>query len=71
MNRITIGDLSLKLDQIQHSVWSIEEEVVKIFGAIARQKADLNEIKSILDLVNGKMDKIDIEITGLRSNNGE
>ena len=71
MVTITIGDLSLKLDQIQHSVWSFEEEVVKIFGAIARQKADLNEIKSILDLVNGKMDKIDIEITGLRSNNGE
>ena len=71
MDRITIGDLSLKLDQIQHSVWSIEEEVVKIFGAIARQKADLNEIKSILDLVNGKIDKIDLEITGLRSNNGE
>ena len=70
MVEITIKDLASRLDLIQHSVWSIEEMIIKTFGSIARQQKDIEEIKSTLDLINEKLNKLNKEIRGL-SNNSE
>jgi len=69
MVEITIKDLASRLDLIQNSVWSIEEMIIKTFGSIARQQKDIEEIKSTLDLINEKLNKLDKEIRGLRNNN--
>jgi len=70
MIKNTISELAVKLDRVQQGIWIIEEGVVKNLGSIAKQKADIDEIKSLLDIVNEKLDKLDIEISVLRSNNG-
>lgn len=58
-----------RLDLIQQSNWNIEEGVIKNQGNIEKQNATLSEIKSILELINGKLDKIDLEIRALRNLN--
>ena len=69
MGNTNIKDLVSKLDMIQQGVWSTEEETIKNSGNIAKQKADIKEIKTLLNLVNEKLDKLDVEMRGLRNGN--
>jgi len=68
MAEITIKDLMSKLDYVQHSIWSTEEIILKYSGSVAKQQKDIEEIKSTLDLINEKLNKLDKEISGLRNN---
>ena len=70
MAEMTIGDLAARLDLIQQAIWSTEDRVIKNLASVARQRADVDEIKSSLEIVHQKIDKLDAEIRGLR-NNGE
>ena len=70
MAEMTLEDLAARLDLIQQAVWSTEDRVIKNLASVARQRADVDEIKSSLELVHQKIDKLDAEIRGMR-NNGE
>lgn len=71
MAEISIRDLMSKLDYVQHSVWTTEEIILKYSGSVAKQQKDVEEIKSTLDLINEKLNKLDKEISGLRNNSEE
>lgn len=62
----TIEELMSKLDYVLHSVWSIEEMILKYSGNVAKLSKDIEEIKSFLDLLNEKLSNIKDEIKGLR-----
>ena len=68
MVEITNNDLVSRLDCIQNSVWSTEEIIIKNFGSVSIQQNDIEAIKSTLDLINEKINKLDNEIRGLRNN---
>ena len=70
MSEMTLEDLAARLDLIQQAVWSSEDRVIKNLAITAKQSADVDEIKSSLELVHQKIDKLDMEIRALR-NNGE
>ncbi len=70
MAEMTIEDLAARLDLIQQAIWSTEDRVIKNLASVARQRADVDEIKSSLEIMHQKIDKLDAEIRGLR-NNGE
>lgn len=69
MAEITNNDLASRLDYIQNSIWSTEEIIINYFKSIPKQQNDLEAIKSALDLINDKLNKLDKEIRGLRNNN--
>ena len=70
MTEITLEDLAARLDLVQQGIWSTEDRIIRTFAKTAKQRADTDEIKSSLELVHQKIDKLDAEIRGLR-NNGE
>ncbi len=70
MPEITHEDITSKLDIVLQSIWSTEDRVIKNLASVARQRADVDEIKSSLEIVHQKIDKLDAEIRGMR-NNGE
>jgi len=70
MSEMTLEDLAARLDLIQQAIWSTEDRVIKNLASVARQRADVDEIKSSLEIVHQKIDKLDAEIRGMR-NNGE
>jgi len=70
MAEMTLEDLAARLDLIQQAIWSTEDRVIKNLASVARQRADVDEIKSSLEIMHQKIDKLDAEIRGLR-NNGE
>ncbi len=70
MAEMTLEDLASRLDLIQQAIWSTEDRVIKNLAIIARQRAEVDEIKSSLEIVHQKIDKLDAEIRGMR-NNGE
>ena len=69
MPEITHEDLASRLDLVQQSVWSTEDRVIRANAFVAKQQVDIDEIKSSLELINQKLDKLDKEVRGLR--NGE
>lgn len=70
MAEMTLEDLAARLDLIQQAIWSTEDRVIKNLASVARQRAEVDEIKSSLEIVHQKIDKLDAEIRGMR-NNGE
>ncbi|MBW8034394.1 MAG: hypothetical protein FVQ79_01655 [Planctomycetes bacterium] len=70
MAEMTLEDLASRLDLIQQAIWSTEDRVIKNLAITAKQSADVDEIKSSLEIVHQKIDKLDAEIRGMR-NNGE
>ncbi len=70
MTEITLEDLAARLDLVQQAIWSTEDRIIRNFANTAKQRADIEEIKSSLELVHQRIEKLDAEIRGLR-NNGE
>lgn len=70
MADMTLEDLAARLDLLQQAIWSTEDRVIKNLASVAKQRADVDEIKSSLEIVHQKIDKLDAEVRGLR-NNGE
>lgn len=70
MAEMTLEDLAARLDLLQQAIWSTEDRIIKNLASTAKQRADVDEIKSSLELMHQKIDKLDAEIRGLR-NNGE
>ncbi|MCH8837979.1 MAG: hypothetical protein IIA60_09310 [Candidatus Marinimicrobia bacterium] len=70
MTEITLEDLAARLDLVQQAIWSTEDRIIRNFANTVKQRADVDEIKSSLELLHQKIDRLDAEIRGLR-NNGE
>lgn len=70
MSEMTLEDLAARLDMLQQTIWSTEDRIIKNLASTAKQRADVEEIKSSLELLHQKVDKLDAEIRALR-NNGE
>ena len=70
MTEITHEDLATRLDLLQQAIWSTEDRIIRNFANTAKQRVDVDEIKSSLELVHQKIEKLDAELRGLR-NNGE
>ncbi len=68
MEKILKEKLELKLDMIQQGVWKTEDYLIKTLGITEMNRSELHEIKFCLGLLNEKIDKIDAELRGLRSN---
>lgn len=58
----------LKLDMIQQSAWKAEDYSIKALGLTEMIRSELQEIKLCLGLLNEKIDNIEAELRGLRSN---
>jgi len=56
-----------RLELVQQTVWKIEEYTIKTLGLTEMHRSELNEIKFCLSLLNEKLDKIDAELRGLRT----
>lgn len=68
MANITNQDLASRLDLIQQSVWNTEEYAIKNLGKTEQNHSQINELKFCLEVLNEKLNKIEIEIRGLRNN---
>ena len=71
MPEITHEDIVSRLDLVQQSVWSTEERVIRANACVAKQQVDVDEIKSSLELINQKLDKLDKEVRALRNGDHE
>ena len=68
MTEITLEDLAARLDLVQQAIWSTEDRIIRNFANTAKQQADVDEIKSSLERMHQKIEKLDDEIRGLRYN---
>ncbi len=71
MAEITNENLASRLDFVQQSVWKIEDYTIKTLGTAEKNESVLYELKFCLNLLNEKIDKIESEIRGLRSNGAD
>ena len=60
-----------KIDMIQQSVWKTEDYVIKALGVTEMNRAELQEIKFGLSLINSKIESIETELRGIRQNGEE
>ncbi|GAI77867.1 unnamed protein product, partial [marine sediment metagenome] len=66
MSEMTLEDLAARLDLLQQAIWSTEDRIIKNLANTAKQRVDADEIKSSLEMVHQKIDKLDAEVRGLR-----
>lgn len=61
-------DLALRIELVQESIWKVEDYVIKNLGIVEKTKAEISELTHSLDLINEKLDQIEKELRGLRTN---
>ena len=71
MKKNTLDDIITRTDLLQNGIWNIEENNSKNYMKIFKLSAELQEIKSIVNLCNSKLDKLILELEGLRRNGGK
>ena len=71
MPEITHEEIVSRLDLVQQSVWITEDRVIRANASVAKQQVDIDEIKSSLELINQKLDKLDKEVRALRNGDQE
>jgi len=62
-----LKDVMSRMDIIQQGIWNTEEKVIRNLANHAKQKTVINEVQSKINLILQKIDKIDLEIRGLRT----
>ena len=68
MEHDKLKNIEVKLDMIQQSNWSIEEQVISQVGNLEKSSVEINRMKSTLCLINDKIDRLDLELKALRYN---
>jgi len=68
MEDFKLKNIEVKLDMIQQSNWSIEEQVIAQVGNLEKSSVEINRMKSTLCLINDKIDRLDLELKALRYN---
>jgi len=68
MEDFKLKNIEVKLDMIQQSNWSIEEQVIAQVGNLEKSSVEINRMKSTLCLINDKIDRLDLELKALSYN---
>jgi|GEM_PF-6955733 len=64
----TLRDLISRMDLIQEGIWKTEEQVVQNLANVAKLRGDINAMQSKINLIIQILNKIDLELRGLKHN---